>query len=315
MGKEREKASKEKRAIRMAKEKEAMLKTMGELAQRQPAMEEDTKSEGDSSQQSSVSDMSELLEETGGYLGTFLGAVGLVSNADPSLPEPSQQEIARNAAIMAELGLSTGKLEEGYLTADLTGSQKTTPRGEEPEEGGKDYWETGTTVASKPMKKSPSVGDVQEIAATSVKAHILGRSTTPPVKEKGLHVRQCKADTPFWQVERSSTLPQVKPEARKAAGDLRSVSPVATSLSPEGAAPSEETAIETRKRSNSREDRGKRVEAERALTKEREQVTICFVLFLCVRLVFITRASSPPGLASRFLQRGVRWGSQCGQHI
>ena len=38
MGKEREKASKEKRAIRMAKEKEAMLKTMGELAQRLPAM-------------------------------------------------------------------------------------------------------------------------------------------------------------------------------------------------------------------------------------------------------------------------------------
>ena len=170
-----------------------MLKTMDELALRQPstpaAAEEDAKSEGSSkkiSPSSSVSDMSELLEETGGYLGGMFqamsGAVGL-SNADPSLPEPSAEEIARNAAIMAELGLSTGKLEEGYLTADLTGgSQKTTPRAEEPQQDGEiDYWETGTT-APKPMKKSSSVSEVQEIAATSVKAHILGLSTAPPVR-------------------------------------------------------------------------------------------------------------------------------------
>ena len=188
-----------------------MLKTMDELALRQPstpaAAEEDAKSEGSSkkiSPSSSVSDMSELLEETGGYLGGMFqamsGAVGL-SNADPSLPEPSAEEIARNAAIMAELGLSTGKLEEGYLTADLTGgSQKTTPRAEEPQQDGEiDYWETGTT-APKPMKKSSSVSEVQEIAATSVKAHILGLSTAPPVRTIYLCVlcppadSRCRAD-------------------------------------------------------------------------------------------------------------------------
>ena len=261
---------KEKKKMRAQREKEAMQKSMEELAKRDEASSlertaEENSAKGGSSRGDDESSVTSSDAGTGssteelpaaGYLGGMLSAVSsaiysteeTVENTDPQVPEPSADEIARNAAIRAELGLDSGTLEKGYLTAALFDEDW-----EEDRQQALPSKRTGT----KQEKKEQPIVDV--LANSKLKAYALGKPTgiASPVSKPSA--------AGYMDTDHILGEPAL-------ANDPSLTPPTSSTPDTVESPPSEPAQIDrqSRKRSNSREDRGKRMEAERALTRERE---------------------------------------------